>query len=144
MPAEQRREVEAGLTQVDALRSELVAIEDHFHLRLIELDVRVGEDEQPARERLLHELSGELAELLRFACRRNHDIDREVSSAWQRRRDDRDDADARDLRQRPHRLHHELLGRLRSARSTASSSFLRIRSIGNVIWKMLSLSGSAR
>ena len=65
--AQHRREILAGLTQFDALRAQLVAIEDHFCLRLIELQVGVGEDEQPAGERLLHEPVGDLAELLRFS-----------------------------------------------------------------------------
>ena len=64
--AEQRRQILAGLAQIDALRAELVAIEDDLGLRLIELQVGVGEDEQAARERLLHELVRELAKLLRL------------------------------------------------------------------------------
>ena len=60
VPAEQRRKIRAGLPQVDALRAKLVAIEDDLGLRLVELQIGVGEDEQPARERLLHELAGEL------------------------------------------------------------------------------------
>ena len=107
--AEQRRQILAGLAQVDALRAQLVAIEDDLRLRLVELQVGVGEDEQPARERLLHELAGKLAELLRLGRRGDHEVDGEVSAAGQRRRRQRDRADARDLRQRPHRLDQELL-----------------------------------
>ena len=62
--AEQRRQIQAGLAQADSLRPQLVAIEDHFGLWLIELHVGVGEDEQAARERLRHELVGQLAQLL--------------------------------------------------------------------------------
>ena len=51
--AEQRRQIAAGLAQIDALRAQLVAIEDDLRLRLIELQIGVGEDEQAARERLL-------------------------------------------------------------------------------------------
>ena len=64
--AHQCRQIESRLSQVDALRSELVAIEDDFNLRLVELDVGVGKDEQAAGERLLHELAGELAKPLGF------------------------------------------------------------------------------
>ena len=64
--AEHRRQIAARLAEIDALRSELVAIEDHLRLRLVELQVRVGEDEHAARERLLHELPGELLELPGF------------------------------------------------------------------------------
>ena len=67
--AQHRREVAAGLAQVDALRAHLVAVEDDLGLRLVELQVGVREDEQAARERLPHELVGELAELL--AARRS-------------------------------------------------------------------------
>ena len=62
--AEQRRQIAAGLAQIDALRAQLVAIEHDLGLRLVELQVGVGEDEHAARERLLHELLGELAQLL--------------------------------------------------------------------------------
>ena len=79
--AEQRREIAAGLAQVDALRAQLVAIEDDLGLRLVELQVGVGEHEQAARERLLHELFGELAQLLRLGRRGDHEIDREVAAA---------------------------------------------------------------
>ena len=101
--AEQRRQIAAGLAQIDALRAQLVAIEHDLGLRLIELQIGVGEDEQAARERLLHELVGELAQLLRLGRRRDHEVDREVAAAGQRRRRQRDDADAGNLRQRPHR-----------------------------------------
>ena len=75
--AEQRRQIRAGLAEVDALRAELVAIEDDLGLRLVELQVGVGEDEQPAGERLLHQLAGEIAELLRLGRRGDHEVDRE-------------------------------------------------------------------
>ena len=54
--AQQRREVAAGLAQVDALRAHLVAVEDDLGLRLVELQVGVGEHEQAAGERLPHQL----------------------------------------------------------------------------------------
>ena len=59
-------EVLPGLAQIDALRTQLVAVEDDLGLRLVELQVGVGENEQTAGERLLHQLSGELDELLRL------------------------------------------------------------------------------
>ena len=62
--AEHRRQVAARLAQVDALRAHLVAVEHDLGLRLVELQVGVGEHEHAARERLADELVGELDELL--------------------------------------------------------------------------------
>ena len=45
--SEQRRQVASGLAEIHSLRSELVAIEDHLGLRLIELEIRIGENEHP-------------------------------------------------------------------------------------------------
>ena len=64
--AEHRREIQTGLAQIDPLGAKLVAVEDHLGLRLVELQIRVGEDEQTTGERLLHELIGELAQLARL------------------------------------------------------------------------------
>src|SRR5262249_32263010 len=47
--SEHRGEVESGLLQVDTLRAHLVAIEHDLALRLVELQVGVGKDEQTAR-----------------------------------------------------------------------------------------------
>ena len=52
VPAQQGGKVLAGLAQVNALRAELVAVEDDFGLRLVEFQIRVGVDEQAAGERL--------------------------------------------------------------------------------------------
>ena len=41
--AQQRREILSGLAQVDALGAQLVAVEDDLGLRLIELQIRVGD-----------------------------------------------------------------------------------------------------
>ena len=70
--AQQRRQVAAGLAQVDALRAHLVAVEHDLGLRLVELQVGVGEHEHAARERLPDELVRELGELL--AARRSSAI----------------------------------------------------------------------
>ncbi len=64
--AEERREVAARLAEIDALRPELVAIEHHLRLRLVEFQIRIRVDEHPARERLFHELLRQVAQLLRF------------------------------------------------------------------------------
>ena len=42
--AEQRRQVPPDLAHVDALRPQLVTVEHHLDLRLVELQVRVGEE----------------------------------------------------------------------------------------------------
>jgi len=106
--AEQGREVLSRLAQVDPLRAHLVAVEDDLRLRLVELQVRVGEHEEPALVGLLDELAGDLAELRRLRRRGDHEVDGEVAAPRQRRRDDRDDADARDARQPRRGLHLEL------------------------------------
>jgi hypothetical protein len=62
--AEKGREIPPGLPEVDTLRPQLVAVEDHLRLRLVELQVGVGEHEHPAGKRLLHQLLGELAQPL--------------------------------------------------------------------------------
>src|SRR5262249_43862398 len=56
--AQQDREIAAGLSEVHALGAELVAIEHHARLRLVELQVGVREHELAAGERFLHELIG--------------------------------------------------------------------------------------
>src|SRR5207253_7978638 len=94
----QHRKIASRLTEVHALRPQLVPIEDDLRLRLIELDVRVGVDEQPGGERLLHELTGDLVEPLRLRSRADHEIDREVTASGKRRRGQRNRADARNLR----------------------------------------------
>ena len=82
--AKHRRQVLTGLTEVDALRPKLVAIEHDLGLRLIELQVGVGKDEHAAAHRLLHELTGQLGELLRLGRRGNHEVDRKITAARQR------------------------------------------------------------
>jgi len=62
--AEQRRQVAAGLGQIDALGAQLVAVEDDLHLRLVELQIRVREHEEAAAERLLNQLLREVNETL--------------------------------------------------------------------------------
>ena len=112
--SKQRRQVLPRLAEIDALRAQLVAVEHDLGLRLIELDVGIGEDEHPAGKRLLNELPRELLKLLGLRRRCDDEIDREITAAGQRRRRERDDADPRDLRERPHRLHQQLLGGLLS------------------------------
>src|SRR4029453_13444645 len=95
--AEQRRQIAAGLAEIDPLRSQLVAIEHDLRLRLVELQVGGREDEQAARERLLHQLIGELAQLPGLGRRRDYEVDRKVATAGKRRRRLGDDAHTRDL-----------------------------------------------
>ena len=118
---EQRRQVLARLTEIDALRAELVAVEDDFGLWLIELHVRVGKDEQPARERLRHELVRQVAQPLRLGRRGDHQVHWEVAAAGQRRRGQRDRANTGNLRQRPGRPPSAVARSSSSARSTAWS-----------------------
>ena len=65
--ANQRRQILAGIPQVNALCSQLVSIEHNFGLRLIELEIRISENEEAARERLLHQLSSEVDKLPRLS-----------------------------------------------------------------------------
>ena len=71
----------SGLAQIDALRAQLVAVEDDFGLWLIELQICVSKDEEAAGHCLLHQLLGEVDKLLRLRRRRDHEIDREISAA---------------------------------------------------------------
>ena len=111
--AEERRQVLSRLAEVHALRTHLVAIEHDLRLRLVEPEIGIGEHEQPAGERLLHQLAGELPEPLGLGGRRDHEIHREISATGQRRRRHGDHANAGNLRQRSVDLHHQLLGGLR-------------------------------
>src|SRR6266550_4513281 len=97
IPAQHGRKILTGLSQVHSLRAELVAVEDDLGLRLVELQVGVGEDEQTTRECLTHELFSKCVELPGLHRRGNHELNREVSATWQRRRGQWDDADARDF-----------------------------------------------
>ncbi len=81
--AEQRREVASGLGQIDALRAEFVAVEDHAGLGLIELQVGVGKHELAALHGLLHDGVGELGELRRLGGRDDRHIDRQSLIAGQ-------------------------------------------------------------
>ena len=107
--AEHGGKILAGLGQVDSLRAEFVAVEDDLSLRLVELQVGVGVNEEAAGERFLHELVGKLAELPRLGCRDNHELNREISATRQRRRRQRDHANARNLRQWPDGFDQQLL-----------------------------------
>src|SRR5207237_946071 len=78
-------EIAASLRQVDALRTQFVAIEDHFRLRLVELQVRVGIDEDAAGESLLDEFVCEISEFSRFARRRDDEVYGEAAAAGKRR-----------------------------------------------------------
>src|SRR5439155_15860471 len=109
VPADQRRKILTGFPEIDTLRSQFVSIEDDFGLRLIELQIGVGEDEQTARERLLYELGPETHKLLRLSRRGNHEVDWEISATGQGRRRLRNRADARNLRQRAHRFDKQVL-----------------------------------
>src|SRR5262249_3546700 len=64
--AQKDRKIATRLAQIDALRPELVSVEDHFGLRLIEFQIGVSEDEQSAHERLLDQLIGDISQLLRL------------------------------------------------------------------------------
>ena len=97
IPAQHCGKILTGLSQVYSLGAELVAVEDDLGLRLVELQVRIGENEQAARECLTHELFSKCVELPGLHRRGNHELNREVSATWQRRRGQWDDADARDF-----------------------------------------------
>ena len=79
--AEQRREVAARLAQVDALRAHLVAVEDDLGLRLVELQVGVGEHEEAARERLPTSWLANSASCCGLGGRGDDEVDREVAAA---------------------------------------------------------------
>src|SRR5581483_3499471 len=99
--AEQHRQVAACLAQVYPLGTDFVAIKNHFRLRLVEFQVGVGVDELAARECLLHQLIGELGQLLRFSSGGDNQIYGEISAPGQRWRRQGDYADACDPRERP-------------------------------------------
>ena len=85
---------------------------------------------------------GELGEPLGLRRRGDDEVDREAAAARQRRRHERDDADARDLRELP----------TPPRPGAAASLFFRSLQgfvtmppkppVGDVIWKMLSVSGN--
>ena len=64
--AEQRRQVLTCPAQINALGTELVSIEYHLGLGLIEFQVRVSEHEEAAGEGFHHQLVGDVIQLLRF------------------------------------------------------------------------------
>src|SRR5262249_9410475 len=112
--AEEDGEVASDLAQIDALGAQLVTVEDDLGLGLIELEVRVGKDEQPARKRLLHQLAGNVAEPLRLRRRRDDEVHRKIAASgeWRWRRRNR--TNPRNRREGSHRFHQQLLRRLRS------------------------------
>ena len=81
----------AGLAQIHALGTKLVAVKHDFSLGLVELHIGISVDEHAAGEGLLHELVGEVPELLRFGRRSDHEIDREVTTPGQWRRSEWND-----------------------------------------------------
>src|SRR4030095_11674583 len=92
-------EVVAGSRQIYSLGANLVAIEHHFGLGLIEFQVRIRVEEHSTREGLLHELVRQFLKPFGFVGRRDHKIDGEIAATRQRRRCLRDGANPRDLRQ---------------------------------------------
>ena len=95
--AEKRGEILPCLAQVNSLGAELVTVEHHLRLRLVEFHVNVGEDEHPARHCLLYQLIRKLGELLWLRRRRDHKINREISAAGQCRWGQGNHTDARNL-----------------------------------------------
>ena len=69
-------------------------------LRLVELKVGVGEDEQTTGKGFANKLFGERVQLRWLHRRGDHELNREVSATGQRRWRQWDDPDARDFRQR--------------------------------------------
>ena len=86
------------LPEVDALGSQLVAVENNLGLRLIELQIGIGEHELAAGERLGHQLLREVGDARRLLGRHDHQLHREsFAAAGQRRRDERNESDAGNL-----------------------------------------------
>ena len=86
-----------SLAEVNSLRAQLVAVKNDFSLGLIEFDVNVGEDEHAARHRLLYQLTGQFAQLLRLRRRLNHEVDRKRAAAGKGWRSERNYANAGNL-----------------------------------------------
>src|SRR5206468_11784388 len=107
--AEHGAEILARLAEVHTLRTQLVAIEDNFGLRLVKLQVGVGIDEDAAGESLLYELVSEVSKFLRLARRRNDKVNRETAATRKRGGRKRDDTNAGYLRKRSGGFHQELL-----------------------------------
>ena len=103
-------EVATGLAQVDPLRAHLVAVEHDLGLRLVELEVGVGEEEKAALERLGHELVRDVRELLGLGGGSHHEVHGKVAGAGERRGRARDHAHPGNRRELPGRLHQELRG----------------------------------
>ena len=79
VPAQEGREVPPDPAQVDSLRAQLVAVEDHLGLGLVELEVGVREEEEPAGEGLPHQRVRDLDQPLRLRGGRDHEVHREVA-----------------------------------------------------------------
>jgi len=110
--AEHSGKILSRLCQVHPLGADFVAVKHDFSLRLIKLQVGVGEDEKAAGECFLHQLIGELIELPRFRRRKNYELNREIPAARQRRRGQRNYPDPWNFRQRSDRFDQELLSSL--------------------------------
>ena len=111
--AEEDGQIASGLGHVDALRPQLVAIEHDLRLRLIELQIRIGVHELPARECFADQLVRELGKTLGFRGRNDRHVDgKTLAGAGQRWRNDLNRANARDLRGLHRRVH---LNRLNAA-----------------------------
>src|SRR3954465_5465584 len=101
IPTEHGGKVRAHFAHVHALRTELVAIENYFGLRLVKFHIGIGENEHTAGHRLLHDLSCQFAHLLRFGRGLNYEVNWERTSTRQWRRSQRNDPDARYFGQFP-------------------------------------------
>src|SRR5262249_61333228 len=80
-PPKEGRKVLTCLAHIHALRADLVTIKHNFRLRLIELHIGVGVNEDAALHRIKHKLLGETHQLLRLRSRCDNEINREISSA---------------------------------------------------------------
>src|SRR5262249_38566649 len=80
--AQHRRKVPARLPEVHPLGPQLVAVEDDLSLRLVELQVRVGEHEDAALKRFADEGVGELRQALRLGGRGGDEVHRATAAPW--------------------------------------------------------------
>ena len=99
----------SGLAQVHSLGAQLVAIKDNLSLRLVVFQIGVGVDKFAAGKGCPHQLLRDGKQLLRLARRRDHKVNRKVSSSGQRRRSQRNNANARDFRKWARGFEQQLL-----------------------------------
>ena len=93
--ADHGRDVLADLTEIQSERGHLVAVDEEFGFRLVDLGVDDRrESEHATLGRFLLQRAYDLEDLLRLGRRGDDEFDREVAAARQRGRGHRTDADA--------------------------------------------------